>query len=363
MPPGPHISDSTTMQAALASIAQPRSSADIKSATAAFIGRVALFSAAVDCIYFLFFLAIGSPLLAWINVLSVSMYLASYQLVQRRRLHLAVILIWLEAYPHAAVGTMMLGWDSGFHYLLLMFIPSVAMTSSRRSLQIFLLALLLFLGSLDFASRLWGPLAPVSATNLVTIKWLNISLFAVMFSMLASYYRQKIAKAERRLEKLATVDVLTGLHNRRYFESTVAQHVAQLRRNQTDSVVVIADIDFFKKINDTFGHHGGDLMLIFVSQLLRNQLREVDAVARWGGEEFVFLMHEATLAEASAILERIRCAIEDSSVSYLGQEMRCTMSFGATKLLASDTLDGAITRADRALYQSKAEGRNRVSAL
>ena len=69
------------MQTALASIAQPRSSADIKSATAAFIGRVALFSAAVDCIYFLFFLAIGSPLLAWINVLSVSMYLASYQLV------------------------------------------------------------------------------------------------------------------------------------------------------------------------------------------------------------------------------------------------------------------------------------------
>ena len=87
----------------------------------------------------------------------------------------------------------------------------------------------------------------------------------------------------------------------------------------------------------------------------------MDALARWGGEEFVFLMHEAGLAEAMAVTERIRCAVEDSAVSHQAGDIRCTMSFGLTQLLADDTLADAIGRADHALYRSKAEGRNRVS--
>lgn len=299
--------------------------------------------------------------MAWMNVVSVAMYLAAYQLVQRRRLHFAVLLIWLEAFPHAAIGTLMLGWESGFHYLLLMFIPSVAMTSSRRALQVFLIALLSFLGALDVISRMCGPLAPIPEASLIILKWLNMSLFVVMFSMLASYYRHKITKAEQRLKILASLDALTGLHNRRYFESVVEQHIAQLRRNVSHSAVVIADVDLFKNINDTFGHEAGDLVLISISRLFKKELREVDAVARWGGEEFIFLMQETQLADAMAVTERIRRAIEESAVSHQGKEIRCTVSFGVTQLLPGDTLGDAFARADLALYRSKAEGRNRVS--
>lgn len=327
-----------------------------------FVGRVALFAAAVDAIYFLFFLAIGSSLLAWMNVVSVAMYLAAYHLVQRRHLHFAVVLVWLEAFPHAAIGTLMLGWESGFHYLLLMFIPSVVMTSSRQRVQVFLIALLAFLGALDVLARMWGPLAPIPQASLLALKWLNISLFVVMFSALASYVRHKITQAEQRLKILATVDALTGLHNRRHFESVAEQHMARRRRSGISSAVVIGDIDFFKKINDTFGHEAGDLVLVAVSRLLKNGLREVDSLARWGGEEFVLLIHETGLADAIAVTDRIRHAIEDSLVSHPAGEIRCTMSFGITQLRPNDTLGDAIDRADRALYRSKAQGRNRASA-
>jgi len=349
------------MQTPIKSSTKPLRNSDAQAVIASFVGRVALFSGVVDCIYFLFFLVIGSSLLTWLNVVSVAMYLAAYLLVQRRHLHFAVILIWLEAFPHAAIGTLMLGWESGFHYLLFMFIPSVAMTSSRRGLQIFLIALLAFLGTLDVVSRMWGPMAPIQELSLITLKWINISIFVVMFSALASYYRQKITSAEQRLNALASVDVLTGLHNRRHFESISQRLVTERRRSGINGVVVVGDIDFFKNINDSFGHEGGDLVLVAVSQLLRQGLRDVDSLARWGGEEFVFLLHETGLAEAMAVTERIRRAVEDSSVSLQGSEIRCTISFGVTQLLSNDTLGEAIARADRALYRSKAEGRNRVS--
>ena len=351
-----------TKKPSINSTTKPPRNPDNQAVIASFVGRVALFSAAVDCIYFLFFLALGSSFLAWMNVVSVAMYLSAYSLVQRRRVHLAVMLIWLEAFPHAAIGTMMLGWESGFHYLLLMFIPSVAMTASRRSLQVFLIALLGFLVTLDVASRMWGPMAPIPQVSLIALKWLNISLFAVMFSALASYYRQKITKAEMRLKVLASVDALTGLNNRSHFEADAEQHIARFQRSGISSAVVIADVDFFKKINDTYGHEAGDLVLVAVSRLLKKELREVDSLARWGGEEFVFLMHETGLPQAIAVTERIRDAVEATSVSYHATEIRCTMSFGITALLPHDTLGDAIARADRALYRSKSQGRNRVSA-
>ena len=332
-----------------------------KATVSSFVGRVALFSAGVDCVYILFFLGIGSSFLAWINLVSVTMYLAAYALVQRRRLHFAVMLIWLEAFPHAAIGTMMLGWESGFHYLLLMFIPSVVMTNSQRSSRIFVVVLLVFLGSLDAASRRWGPMAAIPAESLIALKWLNITLFVAMFSALASFYRHKITQVERRLQVLASVDALTGLHNRHHFQTEAEHEMARFRRTNGSCVLIIADIDLFKQINDSFGHEAGDHVLVAAGQWLKNGLREIDTLARWGGEEFVLLMPGTELAEGLSVAERIRHTVQDGFVSHGGQEIRCTLSMGVTKMLPTDTLEGALARADRALYRSKAQGRNRVT--
>jgi diguanylate cyclase (GGDEF)-like protein len=128
------------------------------------------------------------------------------------------------------------------------------------------------------------------------------------------------------------------------------------------SARVVGDVDFFKQINDSFGHEGGDLALVAVGQLIKRELREVDLLARWGGEEFVLLLDETGLAGAIEVTERIRRAIAESFVTHHDREIRCTMSFGLTPLIPGDTLGEAIARADHALYRSKAEGRNRVNA-
>lgn len=326
------------------------------------MARVALLAAGVDCLYFLFFLAVGSPWLAWINVVSVAMYAGAYRLARRQRLHGAALLIWLEAFPHAVIGTLMTGWESGFHYLLLMFIPSVILTNSRRKARAFVVALLVFLGALDFLARDLGPLAPLSASALTALKWLNITIFVTMFSSLASYYRQKIFQAERSLHAQATQDALTGLHNRRYFQQVAEQELVRCRRTGSSASLLIMDIDFFKAINDTYGHETGDLVLISIARTLKQGSREMDTLARWGGEEFVLLMPGIDAQEALAVAERFRQAVERTPIIFSAGEILCTLSFGVTQLLAGETLSATVGRADRALYRSKLDGKNRVSS-
>lgn len=329
---------------------------------AAFLGRVALLAAGVDCIYLLFFLAVDSPWLAWINVLSVAMYGLAYLLARRHKLDGASLLIWLEAFPHAVIGTLMVGWESGFHYLLLMFIPAVVLTHSRRRARIFVAALLVFLGSLDFAARHWGPLAPLSATALLALKWLNITIFITMFSALASYFRLRIVQSEKHLQAQAMEDSLTGLYNRRHFQLVAEQALARCQRTGSRASLLILDIDFFKRINDTYGHEAGDLVLTAVGRLLKDEAREIDTLARWGGEEFVLLMPDADMAEAMAVAERLRRKVEDTPIAISGAEIRCTVSCGVAGMSGHEPLNQALARADRALYRSKTEGRNRVSA-
>lgn len=331
-----------------------------KLAIAAFLGRVALLAAGVDCLYFVFFLVVDSPVLAWVNVISVILYALAYQSARRQGLRVASLLIWLEAIPHAVLGTLMLGWESGFHYLLLMFIPAVILTTSRRQAQLFVVALLLFLGSLDFMTRSLGALAPISGQALIVLKWLNITIFVTMFSALASYFRYRIAQSEKHLQAQAMEDALTGLYNRRHFQWTVEQAISRRARLGGSLALLIMDIDHFKRINDTHGHEAGDLVLRAVAAELQAGMREMDTLARWGGEEFVLLMPEVGLAEAMTGAERLRRLIEKMPVALPDGEIYCTLSVGVTLLNKGENLSQALVRADRALYRSKAEGRNSV---
>lgn len=325
------------------------------------MARVALLAAGVDCIYFLFFLVVDSPWLAWINVLSVAMYAAAYRLAQQQKLRAGALLIWLEAFVHAVIGTLMTGWDSGFHYLLLMFIPSVILTNSRRQSLAFVVALLVFLGTLDFLSRSLGPLAPLSDSALIALKWLNITIFISMFSSLSIYYRRKIFQAERSLHAQATQDALTGLHNRRHFQLVADQELVRCQRTGSRACLLMMDIDFFKTINDTYGHETGDQVLISVARTLKQGARAMDTLARWGGEEFILLMPDVDAAEALVVAERFRQAVERNPIVFSSGEIFCTLSFGVTQLERGEPLSTAVGRADRALYRSKVDGKNRVS--
>ena len=159
----------------------------------------------------------------------------------------------------------------------------------------------------------------------------------------------------------ARTDQLTGLANRRHFDEQIARVLAETDRFGGSASLVVADIDFFKAVNDTYGHDGGDVVLQSVAQAFQDGVRNVDTCARYGGEEIAVLLPQTTMDGARDFAERLRKAIETRVVVHDGREITVTASFGvATYPDTVATHDALFPIADRALYQAKAEGRNRV---
>jgi diguanylate cyclase (GGDEF)-like protein len=165
-----------------------------------------------------------------------------------------------------------------------------------------------------------------------------------------------------RLEQQANQDYLTGLSNRRHFMVQGEMELARVQRYGEALSAFMLDIDHFKKINDTHGHKAGDIVLQKLGQLLRETLRTVDIIGRIGGEEFAILLPETDLGEASEIAERLREIIAGSEVILeAGLPLHFTVSIGVASLKEKEAnLDILLSLADKALYQAKESGRNRV---
>ncbi|MCK7542723.1 GGDEF domain-containing protein [Marinobacter bryozoorum] len=159
-----------------------------------------------------------------------------------------------------------------------------------------------------------------------------------------------------KLEHMATTDSLTGLANRRVFEQTLSHQLAVLERNQTPVSLVLMDVDHFKQVNDTHGHPVGDAVLQAVATTLKDNIREIDVAARIGGEEFVVIMPDTELEEAVVVGERLReriAAMTDTPTPV-------TVSSGVAEAVPAEDVSDVFVRADSALYQAKADGRNRL---
>lgn len=164
----------------------------------------------------------------------------------------------------------------------------------------------------------------------------------------------------RIIKRAAYTDALTGMYNRSYFFTKKAPPLFEAARKDGQPLTVaMMDIDFFKKINDTYGHAGGDVALVHLAGLLGEYLSELDVVARFGGEEFCALALGLPPERARQIFETLRGAIEASMCSYEGQEIRFTLSIGVA-LAPEESLDATINRSDELLYEAKEGGRNRV---
>jgi diguanylate cyclase (GGDEF)-like protein len=164
------------------------------------------------------------------------------------------------------------------------------------------------------------------------------------------------------LERRAYSDYLTGLANRRYFIEQAENELARTLRYNGKLSVLMLDIDHFKKVNDTYGHKVGDLVLKQLAEVCRSSLRDVDLVGRIGGEEFAVLLPETASAQAMEAAERLRAAFASAQVTVSsGPPLRFTSSFGVVSLSEKNiTIDTLLNRADQALYRAKEAGRNRV---
>ena len=170
------------------------------------------------------------------------------------------------------------------------------------------------------------------------------------------------------IEKYATQDALTGLNNRRSLDLRVAQEVAIAKRKNLPLCVMMLDVDFFKKINDTYGHYVGDIVLKEFAKIISDEVREYDFAARYGGEEFFIILPSTTLDEAKIVANRLRERIENESfdISKFHETIKTlniTTSVGLVPLKEDMDLKQLFVKVDKALYKAKKTGRNRVVIL
>ena len=168
---------------------------------------------------------------------------------------------------------------------------------------------------------------------------------------------EALQAANTELQHLATTDRLTGVWNRTHLEAILVVELARAERDHQPLSLLIIDVDHFKSINDTFGHLAGDAVLIELTRRIRAQVRLVDVLARWGGEEFVLLLPQCGAAQGLMLAEKLLALVADQPFPAVG---RVTASFGLAQFQPAESFDSRLQRADGALYAAKQGGRNRI---
>jgi len=174
--------------------------------------------------------------------------------------------------------------------------------------------------------------------------------------------KRRIESQQKQLEQMAYYDPLTDLPNRRLLEKLIKRELASMQRYGQETVIIMLDVDDFKQINDTYGHQVGDSILMQLADLLQNNVRETDTVARFGGEEFIILMPNTSVEEGYIFAERIRKIIMEKVFSIGSDTLQITSSFGVSSMgdINSQNLEDYYLLADKALYLAKQSGKNRV---
>ncbi len=192
---------------------------------------------------------------------------------------------------------------------------------------------------------------------------IGIVIFTILLLILAIVFISKFRMKQKHtieLEKIAKTDPLTQLPNRRAVLENINYEIIRFRRNAEPFTLVISDIDNFKQVNDKHGHDAGDKVLIALSELMTETIRKQDICARWGGEEFLFLLPGTDSNGSLIISEKIRENIESEVIKHKDISLSITMTFGLCTFSDDLTIDECITRADKALYEGKKIGKNRI---
>lgn len=205
-------------------------------------------------------------------------------------------------------------------------------------------------------SMLWQVSTVLVLFTLITFQW-NRKLNEVNDALISA--SSELEKQNARLEVLSTTDALTQVANRMTLDQELGAAFLRFKRYQSPFSVILIDIDHFKRVNDQHGHLVGDAVLKEVSALIGQNIRDTDCLGRWGGEEFMLICQECSTQAGKALAEKLRCILQAHRFPEVD---RLTASFGVTEALSGDREASDITaRADSALYQSKSNGRNRVS--
>lgn len=201
------------------------------------------------------------------------------------------------------------------------------------------------------ADALAGIRQSLMTNAMVGLAVIGLTLVIVMLT---------VNKFHARLESMAATDKLTGVGNRSVFDHTLNQALRRLARDAKPFSVILADIDHFKRVNDTYGHLEGDKVLKRMTALVGGAIRDADVLCRWGGEELIILAHDCDASNAVKMAEKVRQTVEQAAVATLDDGTPVTVSLGVSEARADDDADAILRRVDGALYEAKQGGRNRV---
>ena len=324
---------------------------------------VCLLGGSVHAGFIYLFAQLEVPVLALYNVPSVALWLIAAYLNYRGRIDTAIWLICAEITAFCTLADALLGPEAGFDFylwsaaVLMVINPGLAVRWSAAAgfgfiiLYVALNRVFADAGanyplSSEWVDLLWGVNAVIAMVPITLSVW----------SVRSIYERQ-----HQEFERLAHFDPLTGIRNRRYGQQSVTGR-RRPSAGQTTDCLCLADIDYFKRINDQFGHDAGDRVLQAVASYLNQALRTGDFVCRWGGEEFLLVLRGSRLQDAElrlrAICEQMPAQVKVDDLDNLS----VTMSFGLVEQAPDESGEQAISRADVLLYQAKRDGRNQVVA-
>lgn len=198
---------------------------------------------------------------------------------------------------------------------------------------------------------------------LETLRLWILSVVLLWFALMSghvSQLRKQLADSKSTMEALLERDDLTGVGNRRYLTHMLGQEKSRSDRSGTTFCLAMLDLDFFKKVNDTYGHQSGDKVLKEFAQVAQDGLRKIDYFGRYGGEEFMLIMSDTQLDGAQVKAERLRSNVEHTRYAEIDPTLVQTVSIGVAEYRRDETIEQIQQRADRAMYKAKSNGRNRV---
>lgn len=325
---------------------------------------VSLIAGVTHLAFLVLFASLGLPHLAWANVLSIACYVITAMTLPRWPLS-SVGLMLVEIIVHGIWAIHQLGWESGFHYYIILIIPVATVidlpSTVLKGVVIGGVAALYL-----WMDACWRHLAgdhALSPQTLDALHTFNLAGTLIILAALAFVYSKLVNQAESILRYQASTDPLTKLSNRRHVLEMAQRESAVMQREDRPMCLMLCDVDHFKRVNDQYGHQAGDEVLKSVGLTLKSTLRAVDHVARWGGEEFLIVLPGAQLAEAKQVAERLRSLVA-AQICHVGEHViPVTVTVGLTQMSPMETVELAIARADEALYKGKSNGRNRIEVL
>jgi len=331
------------------------------------IGFYGLVLAGVTHAFFLLlFLYLHIPQLALVNVVSVAIYLYSIfgiglRALDRKDDSTIGWLVYGELLGHGVIATLYLGLESGFQYYIysLVLIPFFISTYSPkiRLLRAFgVIATALFL-------EWWGyshpPLLALPSSVIHNLHYMNLALFLLIIATISYFYTLSGNDYRDMLFERSNRDYLTGLYNRHYLNERIKNGLVRRGAKHQSFAILLIDVDYFKKINDTYGHSSGDKVLKHLAEVLKEHIGRSAIISRWGGEEFLVLFEACSEDMLVEMAEYLRITIKQTPMLE-GKERYITVTIGAAISEPKEPFESVFYRADAALYRGKEEGRDRV---